>query len=307
MNWTTLLTHGGKFHADDVFAAAALRVLAPGAAIVRTRDEALLDDARVRDDVVVFDVGGVDDPARDLFDHHQRGFARGRPNGVRFASLGLVWERYGTDVCAAIVPGVDATRCAAVVDKLLAQPIDAVDNGLASWRGTIAGTQATLEPHCVSRIIDEWNPIPPAEADAYDRAFDEATAWAGGVLRRSVSHAAELVRAEQIVNAADDGGPILRLETGTNWLPFVRPHHLLSVYPAGEHDWRVQCVPPPGEPMAQKVPLPASWAGRRDAELAAETGVADAVFCHPARFTAGARSREGALALAQAALEAGGP
>jgi uncharacterized UPF0160 family protein len=40
----------------------------------------------------------------------------------------------------------------------------------------------------------------------------------------------------------------------------------------------------------------------RDAELAAVTGVPDAVFCHNARFIAAAVSFEGALTMARQAL-----
>ena len=56
--------------------------------------------------------------------------------------------------------------------------------------------------------------------------------------------------------------------------------------------------------FAQRRPLPRRWAGLRDADLQAETGIADAVFAHRARFTAGARSREGILEMARLALEA---
>jgi uncharacterized UPF0160 family protein len=51
--------------------------------------------------------------------------------------------------------------------------------------------------------------------------------------------------------------------------------------------------------------LPASWAGLRDAELAAVTGVADSVFCHLNLFIAGARSFDGAVRMAERALTPG--
>jgi len=49
--------------------------------------------------------------------------------------------------------------------------------------------------------------------------------------------------------------------------------------------------------------LPSAWAGLRDAELQKVSGVEDAVFCHRALFTAVARSKEGAIKLAQIALQ----
>ncbi len=63
----------------------------------------------------------------------------------------------------------------------------------------------------------------------------------------------------------------------------------------------------PREPgsYAPRLPLPAAWAGLRDAALAAATGVPDAVFVHPQRFVGGARSRAGAMAMAQQAIALG--
>jgi uncharacterized UPF0160 family protein len=51
--------------------------------------------------------------------------------------------------------------------------------------------------------------------------------------------------------------------------------------------------------------LPAAWAGLDGPELAALTGVEDALFCHAKRFLVVARSREGIDALAAQALADG--
>jgi uncharacterized UPF0160 family protein len=48
--------------------------------------------------------------------------------------------------------------------------------------------------------------------------------------------------------------------------------------------------------------LPQEWAGKKDAELAEISGVPDATFCHNARFMAVAKSKEGAIDLAEKAL-----
>ena len=54
--------------------------------------------------------------------------------------------------------------------------------------------------------------------------------------------------------------------------------------------------------FASRMDLPTSWAGLRDEGLAAVTGVPDSVFCHLNLFIAGARSFEGAVRLAELAL-----
>ena len=49
--------------------------------------------------------------------------------------------------------------------------------------------------------------------------------------------------------------------------------------------------------------LPAAWAGLRDVDLQAVTGVDDAIFCHNGRFLIVAKTLEGARALAKLALD----
>ena len=111
-------THDGSFHADEVFALAALSLLDDALEIVRTRDADRLAAADLR-----VDVGFASDPATGDFDHHQKGGAGERPNGVRYASFGLVWREYGARVCAG-----DA-EVAERVDQSLVQGIDANDTG----------------------------------------------------------------------------------------------------------------------------------------------------------------------------------
>ena len=96
---TTIATHSGTFHADDVFGVGVLMGVFPSHTLIRTRKQALIDGA----DYVV-DVGGTWDAATGRFDHHQRGFEGARPvhevdgttvPGVGYASAGLVWSAFG--------------------------------------------------------------------------------------------------------------------------------------------------------------------------------------------------------------------
>ena len=72
-------THAGKFHADDVFSAALLRILRPDIRFVRAMGlpEGFGGFA--------FDIGWG------RFDHHQKD-APVRENGVPYAAFGLLWR-----------------------------------------------------------------------------------------------------------------------------------------------------------------------------------------------------------------------
>ena len=78
-------THAGRFHADDVFSTAFLKILNPELKVQRVID---LPEKIDYTDTIVYDIG------RGRFDHHQPD-SRVRDNGVPFAAFGLLWERFG--------------------------------------------------------------------------------------------------------------------------------------------------------------------------------------------------------------------
>ncbi|KAG1660405.1 UPF0160 protein MYG1, mitochondrial [Nymphon striatum] len=73
----TVVTHNGNFHADDVFSVAALKSIFPSFELIRTRDLETIAKADI-----VIDVGGEYDADAGRFDHHQRGGAGERENGI---------------------------------------------------------------------------------------------------------------------------------------------------------------------------------------------------------------------------------
>ena len=78
-------THGGKFHADDIFSSALLLYLNPEIQI--TRGNQVPEEY----DGIVFDIG------RGAYDHHQKD-SRVRKNGIPYAAFGLLWEELGTEI-----------------------------------------------------------------------------------------------------------------------------------------------------------------------------------------------------------------
>ena len=83
----------------------------------------------------------------------------------------------------------------------------------------------------------------------------------------------------------------------------MRKDFLYVIFPERDGEgYRLRAVPVEDESFEVKKPMPEAWSGLRDEEFASVTGVADATFCHPALFIAGARSQEGAIRLAELAL-----
>lgn len=288
-------THSGSFHADELFAIAALRVVHGELELVRTRDP----DALARCDVRV-DVGLRDDPSTGDYDHHQRGGAGERPNGIRFASFGLVWKDVGPRACEG------DERVAALVDEVLVQPVDANDNGQTLAAPVIDGVKAMTVSDVLAAFNPRWDE--PDDDEAVDARFHEALDVAEGILRREIAGARAAVSADQIVAdavASASDARVVVLEESVPWHRAIHAHApeaLLVVVPKST-GWGLQAVPAVLGRFENRLDLPADWAGLQSEELSALTGVEDARFCHSARFLAVAGTREGALALADLALQ----
>jgi uncharacterized UPF0160 family protein len=286
-------THPGNFHADDVFAVAALGLAAGPLEIVRTRDEQELAAADVR-----IDVDGRTDPDTGDFDHHQKGGAGERANGIRYASFGLVWRHYGAELAG-------GPEAAAAIDERLVQGIDANDTGQTIAQPLIGG----IRPMTVSGVIAAMNPVwdedlTQAEEDA---RFAQAVTVAAQIIEREIAGAGALGRAHRRVHEAISRATdprLIELDGSMPWREAVvtsAPEALFVMYPKSD-GWGLQAVPRALGEFGNRKDLPADWAGRSGADLAAVTGVDDAVFCHLARFYASAQTREGITALAQRAL-----
>ena len=290
-------THPGNFHADDVFAVATLRLAAAldGATVevVRTRDEALHAAADLR-----VDVGQRDDAASGDFDHHQKGGAGERPNGIRYASFGLVWRHAGARVAG-------SEEAAASIDERLVQGVDANDTGQTIMESLVEG----VRPMTVSGVIAALNPawdeeLTPEEEDA---RFEEAVALATLVLERQVAGSAAYQRSRRLVAdaiARAEDPRLIELDRNMPWREAVvgeAPDALFVIYPKSD-GWGLQAVPVAAGSFDNRLDLPSEWAGLSGAELAAATGVDDATFAHAAGFYAAAGSREGIIGLARLAM-----
>jgi uncharacterized UPF0160 family protein len=306
-----ICTHDGVFQADEVFSVTALRAIYPEATIVRSRDATV----HRRADIVV-DVGGAYSHERKLYDHHQRGGAGQRPNGVQYSSAGLVWRHYGEQVVKILLDlyGNPQTsdvisRIHEMVDVTLVQPIDAADNGQRTHAPTpgFEGVRQFTISSMISAMNSPWF-LPHDE-----ELFDDAMVIMASSLVHSVKVALGRILAEDIVREAiqeSGGSPIVQLGRFVPWQELVieqAPEALFVVFEdvtGASPSYRVQAVPPrPGGKQNRK-DLPFAWGGLSGDALVAASGVENATFCHRGLFIAGATTRDAAIALARIAASA---
>ncbi len=262
-------THGSKFHSDDVFATAFLKILNPEIQVQRGFQ------VPENFDGIVYDIG------RGRFDHHQED-KEIRENGCPYAAFGLIWREYGE----ILVGAEEAER----FDTDFVQPLDMTDN---------TGCANTL-----AEIIDEFNPSWDSD-DSYDACFWKAVAFAEQILRNHFASVAGIHRAKKLVQQAmsDCDGTILILPQYAPWKgEVIGSSYKLVVYPSNRGGYSVQGVPVARGDHELVCALPQAWWGKEAAELPQISGIGTLRFCHATGFMAAADTQEDAIRAAQAAL-----
>ncbi|XP_038608331.1 MYG1 exonuclease [Tachyglossus aculeatus] len=319
-------THSGTFHCDEALACALLRLLPEyrEAEIVRSRDPSELSRCQV-----VVDVGGEYDPRSHRYDHHQRSFSEsmaslwpGKPWKTRLSSAGLVYLHFGPRILAQLLgPQDDPAIVDAIYDQVyenFVEEVDAVDNGIAQWEGAaepLYKVTTTLSAR-VARLNPRWNdPDGDAQArfhQAMELVRDEFLqrvdfyrhSWlpAGALVKAALARRFQVDPSGRVLELAEGGCPwkdhLFRLEAGLD-----PPRRLdFVLFPDQSGQWRVQCVPENPQSFRSRLPLPEAWRGLREAALSEASGIPGCVFAHATGFIGGHRTRQGALAMARAAL-----
>jgi uncharacterized UPF0160 family protein len=287
-------THPGTFHPDDTCAIATLLLIFPDAVVVRTRDKTELASCDYR-----VDVGEKYCPQTGDFDHHQEGGAGHRTNHIEYSSFGLVWAKFGVRITGNIY-------VARYIDKAFVQTIDALDNGqaLAIPNEEFQGAK----PYDISNVLSIFNLYWDEEADPDDR-FMEVVELAMKIIKRLIGRTVAGNKAhpfvmQAIAKAKDPRIIILdRFYPWKNTVGKNAPLALFIIFPNNEDRWCVQAIGVGLGNFENRLNLPADWAKNNGYSFADITGIADAEFIHRKLFICTARSFEGALKLANLALE----
>jgi uncharacterized UPF0160 family protein len=312
-----LITHNGSFHTDDIFAAATLILYlekidntfsaqggpASGWEIIRTRDPEIINSGDF-----VFDVGGVYDEATNRFDHHQLGGAGRRSRAtsegesgveIEYASFGLVWKKFGIELC-------ESQEVVDLIDQKLIAPIDAGDNGIDLYKNNFEN----VSPYTINNVLSIFSPTALEDMDK-DVQFSKALVWAKEILSREIKKANDKIKITVIIQdfyktsedkrlIVIDKPKVSRFEIWDALQIFPEP--LFVVYGDSE-DWSAVAMRKEKNSFGNRKNFPIEWKGLREKELQDISRVEDAIFCHNNLFMVAAKSKEGAIKLAQIAVE----
>jgi uncharacterized UPF0160 family protein len=318
-------THSGTFHCDEVLACFMLKLLPEykDAEIVRTRDQKLLDTC----DIVV-DVGGVYDPSKHLYDHHQQTFTgtmkslkAGKPWTIKLSSAGLVYLHFGERALSELMGASPQDKLVQVIyDKVyekFIQEVDAIDNGVPQYEGEPRYGISTNLSSRVGHLNPPWNDNKMNE----EEQFVKALSLVGGEFKERVMFYSQVwwpgrqlvVTAINNRHQVDPSGEIVAFDDGfCPWKEHLfmiekelqlKPNIKFAIFPDTKGDWRVQGVPVAPDSFVLRVPLLAEWGGLRDDALSKVNGLPGSIFVHTTGFIGGHKEREGALQMARITLQ----
>lgn len=251
MNLDKAITHGGKFHADDVFSSALLTILNGDIQIIRQFQ--IPSDF----DGIAFDVGFG------CFDHHQKE-REIRKNGIPYAAFGLLWREFGERL-------LDAED-AVFFDERFVQPLDEDDN-------TGCG-------HPLADAIDAFNPGWDSDA-ARDDCFFEAVSFARTLLEKKFESIKSIRRGQRIVEEAANNAQnkIVVLPKYVPWKrALAKTEAEFVIYPSDRGGYSAQSVPVNEKSKETKFIFPEEWAGKTAEALQEISGIKTLSFCHNSRF-----------------------
>ncbi len=311
-------THNGSFHADEVTACVIFKLMDPNVQIIRSRNLELLEQADY-----VIDVSGKFDLEKH-FDHHPKDFTQTRANGIKYATTGLIWAKFGRQLLRQLGHELPASSEALITDQIIDNAwqyidhnvmefTDLGDNGqLDSYTKSLCNITTEAENNVYQQLCRFYMYIPSVpylvamqnningndeeQYPAFMATIDALTVLYKNVFKNTLLGAID----EAKVLASYDGSEILRLEEKLPWFEAVMHNWdmfancKLAMYPNHNNQgFRLQSLPASQfSRFENRCKAPLAWRGKEGAELDALAGTKSATFIHKAGFTGGANTKE---------------
>ncbi len=258
---------------------------------------------------------------------------------TKLSACGLVYKYYGKEIVGTIRASCGAPEeSPELADKIwkrvyagFVEHVDGIDNGIKAFSGGEPNySVSTTLSSRVGSLNPSWNE--PSSNDVRNAQFQKAMmltqrefidkveglykSWlpARQIVERAVLANLEAhtkgKRAAPDAAAATDA-QILVLDEYCPWIDHMFDleceHGIVGrftycIFPDSSGGARVRAVPDAPGSFGNRKPLPEPWRGVRDDDLASLIGIEGAIFVHNSGFIGGNRTKEGAMAMARAAV-----
>lgn len=334
-------THSGHFHADESLAVYMLRLLPTYASspLVRTRDPEVLKTCHTVVDVG----GQYDTAVRRFDHHQREFNTTFPGRSTKLSSAGLVFLHLGKSIIAQQTGlGEDSDEVHRLYEKLyddFVEAFDANDNGVSAYDAQKlrdAGLVKRFNDRgfSIASVVSRLNHDHSADAKAdgktkeqlqaeEDARFQKASDFTGSQFMAELTDTwqswlparNEVKKAFDARKQYDSQGRILVLQESVPWHDHLYKIEeeegcagsvLYTLFPESAEPgskWRIRAVSLSPEGFELRKPLPEQWRGVRDQDLSRVAAIDGCVFVHASGFIGGNASFDGALKMAQAALE----
>lgn len=315
-----IATHNETFHADEVTASIIFSLLYDDIEFIRSRDPEVLDSADL-----VIDVSGKFDLVK-YFDHHPTEFTLARDNGIKYATAGLIWNKFGAEVLKKLI-NTEAifsdckdeftdeiiNNALKIIDKKVMEYIDLSDNGQLNQyiKTNICDLQPTehndvyekmsgfymntpVIPYIVAMQNVGSNATPEAQYASFIQTIECLTPLFKNIFIRNLI----VARDEKKVLNSYKGGEILWLDEELPWIDAAFNNWDIFkdckvAVVKNNSSYRIKSLPKsPTARFENKCPAPVAWRGKENEELNALVGIKSATFVHKTGFTGGAKTLE---------------
>ena len=285
------VTHSGTMHADEVFATAFLDLYKKDIKVFRTTNISSNDYK----DKLIYDIG------RGKFDHHQED-ARVRENGIKYCSLGLLWEEFGKDFLKEQnYENIDELY--QEIEKDFIEQIDAIDNG------EFPKVEARYKLKSISDIIKIFNPSFKSNENESTQ-FIKAVGVAKLIFEEEILHCNGKVIAKNIVlnKVKETDKKYIILD---EYMPYEEAilnnedanNIVFVIYPSTRGGYALKTIPKSNEDKSSRCEIPQEWAGKSDKELEDVSGIKDVLFCHIGRFIISTKTKESAIKIVEKMID----
>ena len=278
-----------------------------------------------------------------LFDHHQREFNTVFPGrNTKLSSAGLIYMHFGKDIIAQVTGLSKEDEDMEVLYKKLyecfIEAFDANDNGISSY-DTAQLLKSGIEKrfddsgYSLASVVNRYNrhyeddagKSPEQLQYEEDQRFLKASEFVGSQFSEELQDKWKAwLPARKVVEQAfkdrrkyDELGRILVLSEGMPWADHLyqlenasgetqQNQVLYVLFPENKEadaKWRIRAVSVEGAGFTNRKDLPDAWKGVRDQELDKISGISGCVFVHASGFIGGNKTFDGALQMAQKAVD----
>lgn len=296
-----LVTHNGRFHYDELLASAILTKIYPDSKIIRTRDSKIISTGDI-----VYDVGGIFDPSRNMFDHHQHTFTEtySPDYNIKLSSAGLVYKYYHESFLSLYNIQPTDPLYKKLINKIYKEfflGADAQDNGYNIY--------GEIKPRTIYAMVNLYNIEDNLISDQQDKNFEIAlslvakdldlyinnviTSWYNKYkeLDLLIKNTNDYILVSDVYYSCD---LILEIEKENN------KNILFLVFPS-DNLYKIRAINIDTTNFSLKCPLKKEWRGRRDDEL--NSMIEGAGFVHSSGFVGTNKTKEGAIKMCRESYE----